>query len=211
MELNEEQLIDNAADSDESAVGQLLMLHSQRLKRMIAARINARLRARLDASDVLQEVHVDVIQRLPEYLSNRQVPFFVWLRFLTSQKLVELDRRHLHTQARDARREQQTSPAERHDPTINMVEFLIGNVSSPSLQVHRQEVRKILNEAIASLDELDRTIISLRHVEQLTSVEAAAELNLSTNTCRQRHLRALKRLKAILEQNALCWSNNHGT
>jgi RNA polymerase sigma-70 factor (ECF subfamily) len=206
----ENELIDQASAGDASALGQLVGLHEGRIKRMIAVRMDPRIKGRMDPSDVFQELQLDVIRRIPEYAEKREVSFFEWLRFLARQKLAELSRRHMQTQARDVRREQNLLPESGGVSSIALASFLIGDITSPSMQVAHREVKTHLDAAIASLDEIDREVLLLRHAEQLSSVEAAAELGLPANTFRQRYLRALKRLKSALQQHGLNWSVLNG-
>src|SRR5262249_60860342 len=77
----------------------------QRLRRMVALRMDRRLQGRIDASDVIQDAHIEAMTRLPEYLRQSNLPFFLWLRLLVGQRLTLLHRRHLGAQARDAGRE----------------------------------------------------------------------------------------------------------
>src|SRR5262249_32222037 len=94
-------LLQRAALGDQHSWGELLMQHRERLRRMVALRLDHRLQGRLDPSDVLQEACLEASTRLPAYLDRPTMPFFLWLRFLTSQKLVTLHRQHLGVKMRD--------------------------------------------------------------------------------------------------------------
>ena len=98
-----EALIERIRHGD-TAAGQLLLVrHQQRLRQMIAVRLDRRLAARLDPSDVVQEVLVEATQKLAEYLQQRPLPFYPWLRQLAWERLVKLHQRHLHAQKRSLR------------------------------------------------------------------------------------------------------------
>ena len=86
-------------------MGALLARHRERLRRMVALRLDQRLHGRIDASDVIQEAYLEAWHRLPEYLRQPTMPFFLWLRFLTGQKVLALHRHHLRREMRDAGRE----------------------------------------------------------------------------------------------------------
>jgi RNA polymerase sigma-70 factor, ECF subfamily len=88
-------LLSRAARGDDAALTELFSQFRQRLKRMVRLRLNDRLRGRVDASDVVQEAYLEVSRRLHDYLSNPQTPFFLWLRFITGRKLLDVHRRHL--------------------------------------------------------------------------------------------------------------------
>src|SRR5215831_18403518 len=100
-----DRLLQAAAQGDNQKWGALLTQHRERLRRMIALRLDRRLQGRIDASDVIQEAFLEASARLPEYLQQPSMPFFLWLRFLTGQKLLELPRHYLGAQLRDAGRE----------------------------------------------------------------------------------------------------------
>src|SRR5438128_910673 len=96
------RLLRRAAGSDRNGLGVLLERYRNRLRRMLALRLDPRLQGRVDASDILQETYLEASARLAEYLANPTMPFFLWVRFLAGQKLVTLHRHHLGTQMRDA-------------------------------------------------------------------------------------------------------------
>ena len=90
-----DQLLRRLAKGDHRDWGALLERHRQRLRRMIALRLDQRLQGRIDASDVIQEAYLEASTRLEDYLRRPTMPFYLWLRFLTGQKLLELHRHHL--------------------------------------------------------------------------------------------------------------------
>jgi RNA polymerase sigma-70 factor (ECF subfamily) len=155
----------------------------------------------VDDSDVLQDTFLDATRRLQEYLDNPQAPFFLWLRRITGDKLLEIHRTHLGTLMRDADREvslhRGALPAAN---SISLAAQLLGQLTSPSQAAVKAEMRIKLQQALNSLDPLDREILALRHFEQLTNVEAAQELQLETSAASKRYLRALARLQTILRE-----------
>ena len=98
-------LIARARGGDKGALNSLFDRHRDRLRRMVEVRLDTRLQARLDASDVVQEAYVDVAGRLDEYLRDPKLPLFLWLRLIVGERLMKLHRHHLGTQMRDAGRE----------------------------------------------------------------------------------------------------------
>jgi RNA polymerase sigma-70 factor (ECF subfamily) len=71
---------------------------------------------------------------------------------------------------------------------------------TPAARAIRRELAESLEEAIGRLCEADREILLLRHYEQLSNREAAQALGLSDPACGMRYLRALRRLRAVLEE-----------
>src|SRR5262245_28237098 len=88
-------LLEKAARGDRTVLGSLLERDRSRLRRMVALRLDRRLQGRIDPSDVIQEAQAEAAQRLDEYLANPTMPFFLWLRLITGQRLLTLHRRHL--------------------------------------------------------------------------------------------------------------------
>src|SRR5205807_8369026 len=95
-----------ARRGDAPARQELLVRHRARLRQMIAVRMDRRLGARLDPSDVVQEVFADAWQKLSDYLQKRPLPFYPWLRQLAWERLVKLHQRHIQAQRRSTTREQ---------------------------------------------------------------------------------------------------------
>src|SRR5436309_9000425 len=100
-----DRLLRLAADGDQGSWGTLLTRHEARLRRLVAFRLDQRLQGRVDPADVIQEVYLEALAHLGEYLQESVMPFFLWLRGITGNKLLELHRRHLGTRMRDAARE----------------------------------------------------------------------------------------------------------
>ncbi len=193
----------DAGERVHDVFGALLESHRGRLERMIALRMDRRLQGRIDASDVLQETTVDALRRLPAYLDNPRMPFLLWLRFLTRQKLIELHRRHLGVQARDPRREVSlTARPSVQASSVMLAAHLVGHFTSPSNAVIRAEMRATLEGALEVMDPIDREIIALRHFEQLTLSQAAKELEIAHTAACNRYVRAIRRLKKILDETA---------
>jgi RNA polymerase sigma-70 factor (ECF subfamily) len=193
------RLVQLAAGGAKESLGALLARHEDRLRRMIALRLDQRLQGRIDTSDVLQEVYLEVSKCLAEYLQQPDFPFFLWLRGIAGHKLLELHRHHLGTQRRDAGREvslyRGTLP---ETSSAALAAQLIGQVVRPSEAAVRAEVKTRLQEALNRMDRLDREILALRHFEHLTNGEAAKVLDIQERAAGKRYLRALKRLKEIL-------------
>src|SRR3954465_3996851 len=95
-----DELLRTAELGDESARAELLARHRDRLRRMVAVRIDRRLAARVDPSDVVQEALADAATGLSAYLRARPLPFYPWLRQVAWLRLVQLYRHHVVAQRR---------------------------------------------------------------------------------------------------------------
>jgi RNA polymerase sigma-70 factor (ECF subfamily) len=166
---------------------------------MIALRMDRRLQGRLDASDVLQEAYLEAARRLPDYAREPGMPFFLWLRFLTGQKLVELHRHHLGVRMRDAAREVALYHGSLPETTsAALAAALVGRATGPSEAAMRVELKLRVQAALNQLEPLDREVLALRHFEQLSPAEVAPCLGIKERAASKRFFRALKRLKDIL-------------
>ena len=194
-------LIRRAASGEEEALRELFSRHCDRLKRMVHLRLSRRLAGRVDDSDVLQEACLEAARRLEEYLREPKLPFFLWLRHLTALKLAEVHRRHLGTQLRDADREvtlhRGMLPLA---DSVSLAAQLLGTLTTPSQALIKAETRLLVQEALNSMDPIDREVLALKHFEQLSTAEIAEVLGLSKAGAGSRYLRAIKRLREILSQ-----------
>ena len=195
-----EQLLARAAAGDGAAWGALLTAHEERLIRMVAFRMDPRLRGRIDAADVVQEAFVEASAHREDYFRAR-MPLFLWLRGVVSNKLLEVHRHHLGTRMRDAKRELPlAAPKNWDDTSAALWLHLTGHLTRPSVAAVRGEVRTRLAEALDRMDPTDREVLMLRHFEQLTNAEAAQVLGIQERAAAKRYLRALERLREILSE-----------
>jgi RNA polymerase sigma-70 factor, ECF subfamily len=193
-------LLRRAAQGDQAAWGALLVRSRDRLRRMVALRLDRRLQGRVDPSDIIQEAYIDASARLAEYARQPDMPFFLWLRFLTGQRLVRVHRQHLGAEMRDVAREvslyRGALPAA---TSAALAAQLLGRDTRPSEAAVRAERSIRLQEALNSMDPIDREVLALRHFEQLSNAEAARVLGLQEPAAAKRYVRALKRLRLILD------------
>ncbi|REJ86582.1 MAG: RNA polymerase factor sigma-70 [Planctomycetota bacterium] len=193
-----QELIDGAAAGDEDAANRLLERHRESLRRMIALRLDRAIRGRVDASDVVQDVMLEANRRLAEYLRDPPMPFHLWMRHLAKDRMIDLHRRH-HAQRRDVARDQPLRSRPYSDrSSLDLAGQLKDAELTPAAATIRKELAERFFDAVATLDETDREIILMRHVEHLGNGETAEALGLSPAAAGMRYLRALRRLRAIL-------------
>jgi RNA polymerase sigma-70 factor (ECF subfamily) len=180
----------------------LLGEHRARLLRMVDVRLHPQVRARVDASDVVQEAYMEASRRIDEYAADPRVPFFVWLRRMTGQRLLKTHRTHLDAQQRDVRRQAQEERGMPEPSVVAMVARLAADGTTPTRAAARAELRERILTALGELGEIDREVLSLRHFEGLTNEEVAAELDLTKHAASKRYIRALERLREVLGPDA---------
>lgn len=187
------------AAQDKAQLAALFNQHRERLKRIVSSTLDHRVQGRLDASDVLQETFIEAYGRIQEYLAQPSVSLFVWLRFLAKQRLAMMHRQHLSVQARDVRRDRPLlwEDESRHSSTL-LATQLATRLTTASATLSRKELQLQIQDALHKLDEKSREVLLLRHFEQLSNVETAEVLGISTTAACNRYIRALERLKHLL-------------
>jgi RNA polymerase sigma-70 factor (ECF subfamily) len=195
-----DDLLRRAQAGEESARSELFERYRARLRQMVRLRLDRRLYGRLDPSDVLQEAFIDYTRRFPEYAGQDKVPFYLWLRSLTGQRLIDVHRQHLGAQMRDAGQEVSLyRGALPQASSMSLAHQLLGRMTSPTQAAIRAEMQIRLQEALNTMDPLDREVVVLRHFEELTNNETAEVLGIQKSAASKRYVRALTRLKSILE------------
>jgi RNA polymerase sigma-70 factor, ECF subfamily len=195
---DELRLLRAAANGDEAAVPRLLARHRGRLRQMVAVYLDHRLAARVDPSDVVQEALADATQGLTDYLRERPLPFYPWLRQFAWQRLLQLHRHHIQARRRSVEREVPWDIALPDHSADALADCLLASGTSPSRRMMREEVRRRVRAAMDRLAERDREILVMRHLEEMSAAEIAAILGISAGAVRVRLLRALTRLRNLL-------------
>lgn len=193
------ELLQRIQDGDRSAFDELFARHRPRLYRLVQLRQDARMQARVDASDVVQESQLETFRRLPDYLERRPMPFRLWLRKTLEERLQMLQRQHLGAARRSAKREQPIQAGS----NVAMALQLAGIDPSPSQAMVRDELAMKVRSAVEQLDDLDREILLMRTFEGLSYSEIAYVLDVESAAARKRHGRALLRLHKLLKEGGL--------
>jgi RNA polymerase sigma-70 factor (ECF subfamily) len=194
-----ERLLQQAHTGDQQAFDELLARHGAYLRRVIGLRLDRRLQARIDLSDVVQETQLEVFRRLGDYLRRQPMPFRLWLRKTACECVLKLHAHHLGAAKRSLRCE--ISLPERS--SLQLAGRLLRPPSTPSKEASRREIARLVNLAVASLPEADREVLLLRHYEGLSHDEVASVLEVPAPTARKRYGRALLRLQKALAQSGL--------
>ncbi len=171
-----DELLRLTGNGDRSARGALLQRHRERLRRMIALRIDPRLAARVDPSDVVQHALVEADRRLDKYIDQRPLPFYPWLRQFAWDRLADQHRRHVQADRRSVTREEAAPSGLPDLSAAELADRLFAPGDSPSNGVQREEMRDRVRTALAALPEKDREVLVLRYLEELSAREVGAVL-----------------------------------
>ena len=182
---------------DKGWIAEQFTEHRQRLVQVVRFRLDRRLHGRVDPEDILQEAYLDAVKRARHFHDRMSV--FVQIRQILLQTLTDVHRRHLAVKARNVSREVSLNQANHSQSSIAITRLLQARISSPSSPIKQAETLFKLNQAIESLSDNDCEVLLMRHFEDMTNLEVAQALNIKPDTACRRYLRALERLKGILE------------
>lgn len=201
-ESTEGDRIRQAAAGDEQAMQRLFADNRPRLKRMVELRLDRRVQGRVDASDVLQEAYIDLVQQLPGYSKDPNMPFFLWMRRITGQRLSKIHRKHLGAAKRNAAIEVGLWDGGMPEASsFFLASKLIGQFTSAGAKAIRAERRLHLQGILNEMSAQDREILALKHIEQLENSEIAVDLETTESNVRVRYFRALRRLRSEVEKS----------
>jgi RNA polymerase sigma-70 factor, ECF subfamily len=181
-----QQLLKQALEGDRQAIDALLDRHRQALVRLVALRLDRAIARRVDASDIVQDVLVEANRRLDDYLRERKMPFHLWLRQIAQDRSID--------------REQPLNRPDLSDRSaLDLAAMLSDRQATPATAATRRELQERFRAAIDQLDGPDREVILMRHFEELSNQEVAQTLELSEAAAGMRYLRAIRRLRIILD------------
>lgn len=193
-------LLDQARRGDTAAVNGLLERHRTAIRRMIDQRLDRVVQRRVDASDIVQDVLIEANRRLGDYLANPTMPFQLWLRHMARDRVIDAHRRHRVAASRSLDREVSLeAPAGAEHSHPDVASGLADRELTPAAVATWRELERRFAAAVDQLEEDDRQIVLLRHFEHLSTAEAAEVLGLSKPATGMRYLRAMRRLRVLLD------------
>jgi RNA polymerase sigma-70 factor (ECF subfamily) len=188
------RLLTQVMAGDRQALDHLLALHRGFLRRAVELRLDARVRARLDASDVVQEAQLEATQRIGDYLRRQPMPFHVWLEKTAFETLLRLRRQHVEAACRSVENEVPLPGRS----SVRLAHLLLGRGPAPSQNLRDQELAHQVQQGMAGLSEEDREVLLLRGFEGLTNEEAGLILGIEPAAVSKRYTRALLRLRKLM-------------
>lgn len=197
-----EALLASARDGDSDAVNRLLEKHRAPIRRLVELRLDRKVQRRVDISDVVQDVMIEASGRLDKYLADPAMAFHLWLRQIAWDRIIDTYRRHRVSAKRNMDREQpMSSPAGPDQSTIEFAFQLCDPGLTPAAAATQREIAVKVEQAIERMNDQDREIILMRHYEHLSNLEIAEVLELNPPAASMRYLRALRRLREMLQED----------
>jgi RNA polymerase sigma-70 factor (ECF subfamily) len=195
---NNKQLLEVAMLGSGTARNQLLERHRDQLRRMIAGKIDKRVAARVDPSDIVQDTLHQAYVRMDDYFVDPKIPFVAWLRRIALDRLMDVHRLHLDAQRRSVRREQHWTVDVNEESLDVLAQQVAASGIGPEQRAMHSEAIARTRAALPQLRPTDREILMLRYLEQLTVYEISEILGISQTSVTSRHLRALQRLRQLV-------------
>jgi len=194
-----------ARQGSSSCLGRLLTLYSNYLKLLVVSQLDSRLRARVSPSDVVQESFFEAHRDFDQFRGQSTAEFVAWLRRIVVNNILRVVEQHLLAEKRDVRREISIEEIGRRleQSTVRLETLLVEATDSPSRCAVRREDEILLADALAELPADYRDVIVTRHIECLPFDEVAQRMGRSSGAVRMLWLRALKRLREVLERREL--------
>lgn len=199
-------LEERLAAGDTTVFGELFTIHRPRIWQIIRFRISGSIRGRVDPDDVVQEVYLEAEKRLRHYIDGDFPSVFLWLRLVAGQTLSKTHRTHLGTESRTVSKEStpnQSGPYQSEqwgNTSLCLSQRFIAHITSPSQAAVKVELIAEVRSALETMNDIDREVLALRHFEELTNQEVAIELSIQPKAASIRYMRALERLRGVLEQ-----------
>jgi len=195
-----DRLFASARAGSNSGLGRLLTLYTNYLKLLVAAQLDARLKARISPSDIVQEAYFEAHRDFGQFRGESTAEFVAWLRKIVVNNVLRVVEQHVRAEKRDVRREVSLEEVGRklEESTVRLDALIAAQVDSPSGCAVKREREILLADALAGLEPDYRDVIVLRHIEALPFDEVAARMGRSSGAVRMLWLRALKKLRDSL-------------
>lgn len=198
-----QRLLDAVGGGDRAALDALLEQHRAYLRSLVSLRLDPRLRARVDASDVVQEAQLEAVRRVGSYLEQRALPFHLWLRRIAYDRLLMVRRQHVATRRTVDREAVLPDPS-----SLQLADLLLAGTPTPSQQLGREELVTRIHRALLELSDTDREILLMRTLEGLSNKEVAQVLDLDLAAASKRYGRAILRLRQLLKTQGMLESES---
>jgi RNA polymerase sigma-70 factor (ECF subfamily) len=186
-------LLEQVGQGDLEALDRLLERHRPTLHEFVDFHLDPRLRGRVDPSDVVQETQMEIVRRMDDFMTQRPMPFRLWLRKKAYERLLNLRRDH----GRQRRSVQREVPWPERSSML-LARPMLSSGASPSKALEARELAERVSAVVGQLADADREILLLRHAEELPFDEIACLLDITPATARKRFGRALIRLQRAL-------------
>jgi RNA polymerase sigma-70 factor (ECF subfamily) len=187
-------LLSRARERDAEALGALLASHEDCVVRLVSARYDPRLSARIDVDDIVQEVWAEAVARFPDYAKDAAIPFPDWLQHVALDCVAHCRRAHIGTKKRSVCAEAPQFAAQARRRPRNAAD----SGEPPLEHCANCELYEKMEALMSRLADADRALLRLRIVERRPSREVGAKLGMTQSGVWARQLRLLRWLRERL-------------
>lgn len=195
-----DELLDRIVAGNASAADELLQQYRARLVNMVRLRLDRRVSARLDASDIVQDALIEAYRKLPLFAESRPMPFYPWLRGIAWERVIQLHREHVGAQRRSVVREQFSFPLPEESEMI-LAERLARTEPGVTTNLLQAELRSRIGAALEQVSPVSREVIVLRHLEELPFKHIEAVLGIGEAAVYSRYRRGIEQLARLLRSD----------
>lgn len=189
-----EQLLATARAGGGDALGQLLELYRRYLRLLAELGIDGRFKAKVDASDLVQETFLDAHRDFANFRGTTERELMAWLKQILAANLTDHVRRRYGAQKRDVQLERSLSQQlDRSSHAINR--GLVLTQTTPSQSAARREQAVVLADALDRLPEDYREVLVLRHLKGLKFPDVARSMDRTVGSVQQLWTRAVAELR----------------
>ena len=189
-----EQLLREARDGDDDALGQLLQDHRNYLLAMVNSDMESQIRPKVGSSDIVQEALLTAYREFDQFSGESSNELVAWLRQICKHDLSDAERSFKRTKKRQISREK---PIE---PSSKLMIPLPDTAATPSTEAMASEQSKQLNAAMEKLSTDYQTVLKLRNWEQLSFEEIGQQMGRSAESVRKLWTRAVLKIQQYLEE-----------
>ena len=190
MSLEQSEILQRLASGDPNELSSFLATMRPHIRQMIQRRISPVVRARMDESDITQEALIRATKGIEAYLIDPQIHPIVWLRLVVKRVIAEVHRKEFRAK-RNPKREIDWDGLS-DSLIVNQIADSMKDVTDQAAQ---EELLANTWEAVKELPLIDKEIIEMRHLEEMSLVEAAEALEIGYETAKKRYYRALKKVR----------------
>jgi RNA polymerase sigma-70 factor (ECF subfamily) len=187
-----------ARAGDPHAASRILGIYLGQLIKVVGARLDARLAARFDPSDVVHDVMATAVNLLSKWLADEKA-VYACLYQLVRDRLAIIRRDHIAAQKRSVEREAANFAELSDESVLQLCQQLVARGETPSKAAIRRESQQRVRQALGQLRDIDREVLVMRILEGTPAKEVAEILGITEDAVNMRQLRALKRVRALLE------------
>jgi len=204
MQIQPDELMTRARNGEAEALGELCDHYRNYLRVVVRSELKSRLRERVELSDVIQEVMVEIVRQFPNFTGENEGALRGWMRRLVAQKLADLGRFHTRRKrgggvfpvsldhALDFGNAHHAPDGGESRPR----DFLSLSQTSPSEAASLREQTRLLTGTLALLPASEAEVLWLHHAEGLSFSTISERLGLSRKRIRviwARGLRSVRR------------------